>query len=156
MTSINYCKEIPLTRTKRWNAHTRSPELRFSRSMIDDGAFNLAKETFSSSVTSQPRSQGSFLSLANVCCVNHFFLLAQTSKHARLMLCIITLTTHWCVNMAHLFLLVTSKLFYKVHNKIIISINPVAIKVKGNHVFKTAPRLQKHEDEKCKFAIKLW
>lgn len=94
--------------------------------------------------------------LNNVCCVNHFFLLAQTSKHARLMLCIITLTTHWCVNMAHLFLLVTSKLFYTVHNKIIISINPVAIKVKGSHVFKTAPKLQKHEDEKCQFAIKLW
>ena len=32
--------------------------------MIDDGAFNLAKESFSSSVTSQPRSQGSFLCLA--------------------------------------------------------------------------------------------
>lgn len=32
--------------------------------MIDDGAFNFAKESFSSSVTSQPRSQGSFLSPA--------------------------------------------------------------------------------------------
>ena len=32
--------------------------------MIDDGAFNFAKESFSSSVTGQPRSQGSFLSPA--------------------------------------------------------------------------------------------
>lgn len=32
--------------------------------MIDDGAFNLAKESFSSSVTSQSHFQGSFVSLA--------------------------------------------------------------------------------------------
>lgn len=35
----------------------------------------------------------------------------------------------------------------------IISINPVAIKVKGSHVFKTAPKLQKQENETCQFAI---